>query len=205
MTTTPLSPKRLAEIAKLRDNAIGYHQRAMADLIDEVARLQSAVDRLANAERDLAETQLVLEQQDRDLERLRAEVTHWREARRIAVEAGEVLVRQRDERNTRNATETAESVAETLDHIAAARARIDELEAGPSWAELRRLRKLADAAARAHDARDQIDESAARRIAALEDGLREACGVLDDAGGCGGTIMKLRALAEGVQFSKETT
>jgi hypothetical protein len=43
------------------------------------------------------------------------------------------------------------------------------------------------------------------RIASLRSGLREACDVLDDAGGCGGTIMKLRALADGVQPSKETT
>jgi uncharacterized membrane-anchored protein len=72
MTAAPLSPARLADIAKLRDAAIGYHKQAMADLLNEVSRLQSVVDRLANNERDLAETQLVLEQQDLDLERLRS-------------------------------------------------------------------------------------------------------------------------------------
>lgn len=242
-------PELLAEVSRLREELghatahdgdwLSKTSRAMCDTLlgdrdalrEQVRRLTAALA-LARAyspfssepcplcDGETCAMHRQLDEQSATIERLAKDRDHWREARSVAVEASEVLVRQRDERNTRiatlekqverlvaivNATETAESVAETLDHIAAARARIDELEAGPSWAELRRLRKLADAAARAHDARDQIDESAARRIAALEDGLREACDVLDDAGGCGGTIMKLRALADGVQSSKETT
>ena len=160
MTTAPLSPERLAEIEashRSQANVIAVDHpvdlqersdhRAIGELLTEVHRLQSAVDHLASAERDSAETQLVLEQQDRDLERMRAEVVR------------------------------AQVVA--VDHIAASRVNVPDL----------------------------LDENEQQRIriAALESGLREACNELDDAGGCGGTVSKLRALADGVQSSKETT
>lgn len=48
---------------------------AAPELLAEVRRLQGVVDRLANNERDLAETNLVLGQQDRDLERQRARIS----------------------------------------------------------------------------------------------------------------------------------
>lgn len=42
-----------------------------------------------------------LDEQSATIERLAKDRDHWREARSVAVEASEVLVRQRDERNTR--------------------------------------------------------------------------------------------------------
>jgi hypothetical protein len=94
MTATPMTPERLREIAALcetvhrRNASVKFGDpryvcsvnskellglvRAIPDLLAEVARLQGVVLRLANNERDLAETNLVLEQQDRDIEKLKA-------------------------------------------------------------------------------------------------------------------------------------
>jgi chromosome segregation ATPase len=193
MTTAPLSPERLAEIEtsyQRQANALAVNHpvylqersdhRAIGELLAEVRRLTAlcnesaesycrALDRArerydalsasdANVREDLAETSLALKQQDRDLERLCAEVAHWREARRVAVEACEVLVRQRDEFGARIC-------------------------------------------------RDALDLGAAnQRIAALETGLREACNWIADRSPDGSILVdRLRALADGVQSSKETT
>lgn len=95
--TTPLTPERLREIAashQRQTNALAVDHpvdlqercdhRAISELLAEIARLQSAVLRLANNERDLAETDLVLEQQDRDLERQRARIAALETALREA-------------------------------------------------------------------------------------------------------------------------
>lgn len=78
MTAAPLSPERLAEIAKLYVDvdANGYLGWDMAR--EGFAAIPELLAEIAH---------------------LAAEVIHWREARRIALEAGEVLVKQREERD----------------------------------------------------------------------------------------------------------
>lgn len=101
MTTTPITPERLSEIVashQRQANALAVDHpvdlrercdhRAISELLAEVTRLQGVVLRLANNERDLAETSLVLEQQDRDLERQQGRIdtleTGLREACELA-------------------------------------------------------------------------------------------------------------------------
>jgi chromosome segregation ATPase len=244
MTTTPLSPERLAEIEKLRDD---IHERNASvkfgdpryvcnvnskellglvvgtkELLSEVGRLQSAVFRLANAERDLAEAQLVLEQQDRDMERLRAEAEQLQRA--LAHAASEnwafnvkVSTEISENRMRIVALESSLAAARTYSPFSALpcplctyedgthtvscamHARIDEQSA--TIASLRGRLSGAESDGRAaqenwrlcEDENDRLEAS----IAALDAGLREIAADCDRDDCSYGD--RLRALADGVQ------
>lgn len=95
-----MTPDRLAEIERLcaehpRNPSATLHPLSpgavITDLLAEVNRLQSAVFRLANNERDLAETDLVLEQQDREMERMKSELTEAVEQRDVYRERSQTM------------------------------------------------------------------------------------------------------------------
>lgn len=145
------------------DNLNGYITRA---------NVPALRDRLANAERDLAETNLVLEQQDRDLAAARAKIDDlWRQ-----------LARNSWAHNVRVATQIDEG-----------KARIAELEA---MTERLQAEVITGGAALAQGFLDQNRLNA--RIAALEAGLREALsGALNDEARGREIEARLRALADG--------